>query len=110
MVRLLSTIGALGLLLTPFAPAIVHAAESAEAIVPAATPPAEAAVGLDDGDRLICRSVRVTGSRFPERECKTKRQRAADREAAKNSMDKFHDRNRRNNVKPDAGKPYNRQN
>lgn len=68
-----------------------------------------AAAGVEDGDRIVCRSVRYTGSRFPERVCKTKREMAAAREAAKNSVDRFHDRNRRNNVNDKDG-AYNRQN
>jgi hypothetical protein len=98
MTRLLSTAAALALLLTAAAPAV---AQPVDAPVPApgtATSPAAGAVGVDDGDRLVCRSVRVTGSRFPERECKTKRERAAEQENAKRGVDKFIDRNRRNNV------------
>lgn len=67
-------------------------------------------VAVDDGDRIICRAVRYTGSRFPERVCKTKRERDAEQQAARNSTEKFLERNRRNNVKPDGGAAYNRQN
>ena len=58
------------------------------AVAPAATAKAGSqAVGLDKGDRIVCRSVRYTGSRFPERTCKTVREMELAREASQKNAD-----------------------
>jgi hypothetical protein len=65
-----------------------------ELVTPAVAPPqtatpgdGESAAGLKSRDRIVCRSVRYTGSRLPERQCKTKRELQAQQEAAAKSAD-----------------------
>ena len=81
-----------------------HAVQTPSTVVvtaPQAT--AAAPAGVADDDRIICRSVRYTGSRFPERSCKTKKQMRLDQEAQREGADKFMDRNRRNTVNQKDG-------
>lgn len=58
--------------------------EAVTATAPAAKPKPPAA---KNDDKLVCQSVRNTGSRFPERICKTRRQMQADREQARQNTD-----------------------
>ncbi|MEZ5947511.1 MAG: hypothetical protein R3C13_05575 [Hyphomonas sp.] len=49
--------------------ASVFAAAALAALVSAcASAPAETA---DNGEQLVCRSIKVTGTRFPEKDCRT---------------------------------------
>lgn len=72
---------------------LAAAAQSVSAPGPAAVSPPPEPAG-EDGvlkkrDKLICRSVRYTGSRFPERVCKTRSQMREQVENARKSGDKL---------------------
>jgi hypothetical protein len=75
-------------------------AGSAPGSAAAAPAPAEgaAAAAVADGDKIICRSIQGTGSRFPERVCMTKKQMAEERDRARRGADRFMDRSRTGNV------------
>jgi hypothetical protein len=85
--------------LTLLATSVASSAWAQTPAAPSAAPPAAVAGSVvPDGDRIVCRSVSQTGSRFPVRVCKTKAQLEQDRRQAAETFDKFIDRNRRNNV------------
>lgn len=57
---------------------------------------------MKDENRLVCRSVRYTGTRVPERICETKRRMKNRQETARNTTDKIFDRDRKNGIPRDV--------
>jgi hypothetical protein len=63
-------------------------APAAGAAVPAPTAPKAAVKPADDPDKVVCVSTEVTGSRFPVKQCHTRRQWA---QATRDSQDLLND-------------------
>jgi hypothetical protein len=100
MIKITSaTAGLLGLLALSTAAAAQTApvpsgstAQTAPTAAPA--PP----VGVEERDRIVCRSVQQTGSRFPVRVCTTRREKDTAREVSKHRVERFLERNLPNTV------------
>lgn len=81
---------------------IFAAALAASPAAETAPPAAEAAVVKQD-DRIVCRSVRTTGSRMADRVCRTTSDWADRSAAARRKSEEWQDEPRRPNTSMDTG-------
>lgn len=93
------SMAALTVVLTPLSVAFGQEAVTAPSPAPSAPtatraspPKAVVAKAAKDDDKIICRSIRHTGTRFPERVCRTRRQIKLAEEGARDQTERLQER------------------